>query len=96
MELARQSGLRIGTVFALPASLQGSTEHERIQKIHALMLDVENLLDAACHAMQRRYPALDEQAYHLLQELPRCPAVTAMTARHMPAIPDPEAVRHRA
>jgi hypothetical protein len=62
MELARQTGLRIGTVFALPATLQGSTEREQIQKIHALMLDVESLLDAACHAMQKRYSGLDEQA----------------------------------
>jgi hypothetical protein len=92
MELSRQTGLRLNAVFDLPASLRGATEREQIQKIHALMLDVENLLDAACHAMQKQYPGLDEQAYHLVQELPRCPAVTAMTARHMPCLPDAVAV----
>jgi hypothetical protein len=92
MELARQSGLRMTTVFDLPASLQGGTEREQIQRVHALMLDVENLLDRACHAMQRRYPGLDEQAYHLIQELPQCPTLTAMTRRHLPGVPDSVAV----
>ena len=66
MEVSRQAGLRMTTVFALPASLQGASEREQIQKIHALMLDVEELIAASCHTMDRRYPGqLDQQAYSL-------------------------------
>jgi len=63
MEVARQAGLRMTTAFALPTSLQGATEREQIQKIHALMLDVEELIAASCHTMDRRYPG--QQAYSL-------------------------------
>jgi hypothetical protein len=93
MELARQTGLRISAPAALPATLQGATERETIEKIHALMLDVEELLNAACHAIQRRHPGNpDLQASVLARELPRCPAVVAMTARHLAGLSEVDAL----
>jgi hypothetical protein len=93
MELARQTGLRISAPAALPATLQGATERQTIEKIHALMLDVEELLNAACHAMQRLHPGnTDLQASVLASELPRCPAVVAMTARHLTGLSEVEAL----
>jgi hypothetical protein len=93
MELARQTGLRISAPAALPATLQGATERQTIEKIHALMMDVEELLNAACHAMQRRHPGnIDVQASVLASELPHCPAVVAMTAQHLTGLSEVDAL----